>query len=236
MKPITLFISSAVLVSAVCLHSTADQPIFTLTTGVSKGADWVCYKYHPNLPQGVSFHALATSAGTVSITGDCIEDLTSSFVFASNSVTWTIDPNWSWTTCGRCWTEDYMYLAAEQPRLSANAPFFPEYRVPSSVVHTSEAGHTGEARYSWGDPMSTHVDEGLSRSGAFRFTFCRDDLDASGSIDGGDLGMLLAWWGASEVDGSLWFCSRMDFDNSGAIDGADLGILLAHWGDCAIPN
>lgn len=49
------------------------------------------------------------------------------------------------------------------------------------------------------------------------------DLDASGTVDGADLGALLALWGTAE-------CSA-DLDGNGIIDGADLGALLSAWGD-----
>lgn len=48
------------------------------------------------------------------------------------------------------------------------------------------------------------------------------DLDANGVVDGGDLGLLLAGWGTSDVD--------LDLDQSGIVDGGDLGLLLASWG------
>ncbi len=48
-----------------------------------------------------------------------------------------------------------------------------------------------------------------------------EDLDASGTVDGADLGMLLGGWGTSGVG---------DIDASGVVDGADLGRLLGAWG------
>lgn len=51
------------------------------------------------------------------------------------------------------------------------------------------------------------------------------DLDASGAVDGADLGALLAAWGPA---GGL---GPADFDRSGTVDGADLGHLLSAWGD-----
>ena len=47
------------------------------------------------------------------------------------------------------------------------------------------------------------------------------DLDGSGTVDGGDLGILLGNWGGSGVG---------DIDGSGLIDGSDLGMLLSAWG------
>lgn len=52
---------------------------------------------------------------------------------------------------------------------------------------------------------------------------CDADFDASGSIDGSDLGVLLASWGGPDGD----------LNGDGVTDGADLGDLLAAWGPCA---
>ena len=51
---------------------------------------------------------------------------------------------------------------------------------------------------------------------------CPADLDASGSVDGADLGAMLAAWGTATAD----------VDGDGTTDGADLGSLLASWGSC----
>lgn len=53
---------------------------------------------------------------------------------------------------------------------------------------------------------------------------CVADLDASGVVDGTDLGLLLGSWGAT---------GSADLDASGSIDGTDLGLLLGAWGPCA---
>ena len=52
---------------------------------------------------------------------------------------------------------------------------------------------------------------------------CVGDIDADDAVDGSDLGLLLAAWGAAG-DG--------DLDGSGSTDGVDLGLLLAAWGAC----
>jgi hypothetical protein len=53
---------------------------------------------------------------------------------------------------------------------------------------------------------------------------CVGDLDGNGSVDGADLGMLLAAWDSADP--------LADLDGSGLVDGADLGLLLGAWGDC----
>jgi hypothetical protein len=59
---------------------------------------------------------------------------------------------------------------------------------------------------------------------------CNDiDLNLNGIVDGGDLGILLAFWGT--VSPAF---PRADINRDGLVNGADLGILLAFWGPC--PN
>lgn len=50
------------------------------------------------------------------------------------------------------------------------------------------------------------------------------DLNGDGLVDGADLGLLLAAWGAVGGGGR-----SADLDASGVVDGADLGLLLAAW-------
>jgi DNA-binding beta-propeller fold protein YncE len=51
---------------------------------------------------------------------------------------------------------------------------------------------------------------------------CPADLDNNGSVDGVDLGILLASWGTPAGD----------LNGDARTDGADLGVLLAGWGPC----
>ena len=53
------------------------------------------------------------------------------------------------------------------------------------------------------------------------------DLDSSGTIDGADLGTLLANWGVVAAG------TPADIDGDGTVGGADLGLLLSFWGPCA---
>jgi hypothetical protein len=53
---------------------------------------------------------------------------------------------------------------------------------------------------------------------------CPADLDASGAVDGADLGRLLSAWGTPGASA--------DLDHDGAVNGADLGLLLSAWGAC----
>jgi len=57
---------------------------------------------------------------------------------------------------------------------------------------------------------------------------CNDiDLNLNGIVDGGDLGVLLAFWGP--VSPAF---PRADINRDGVVNGADLGIVLAFWGPC----
>jgi len=52
---------------------------------------------------------------------------------------------------------------------------------------------------------------------------CPSDLDASGFVDGADLGIFFASWSGG---------GDADLDGDGHVDGIDLGILLGDWGAC----
>lgn len=52
------------------------------------------------------------------------------------------------------------------------------------------------------------------------------DLDSSGVVDGGDLGVLLSSWGPLGTSSDR----RADTNNDGVVDGTDLGALLGAWG------
>jgi len=54
---------------------------------------------------------------------------------------------------------------------------------------------------------------------------CPGDLDATGVVDGADLGIVLGAWGECVE------CSA-DIDQNGAVNGADLAIVLGAWGAC----
>ncbi|MCA9285401.1 MAG: hypothetical protein KDA22_09315 [Phycisphaerales bacterium] len=78
------------------------------------------------------------------------------------------------------------------------------------------------------DPDTADTGSGtppLVDMGAYEFQVaapCVGDLDRNGTVDGADLGLLLAAWGTPGGD----------LDGSGSTDGADLGLLLAAWGGC----
>jgi hypothetical protein len=56
---------------------------------------------------------------------------------------------------------------------------------------------------------------------------CLPDLNGDGTVNGADLTMLLANWGACSS-----FECPFDLNGDFAVDGADLTILLAGWGPC----
>ena len=63
---------------------------------------------------------------------------------------------------------------------------------------------------------------GLENLGHVAAVGCHGDLDGDGSVDGRDLGLLLAQWGGGGAG---------DLDGSGVVDGADLAALLGEWGE-----
>jgi hypothetical protein len=54
------------------------------------------------------------------------------------------------------------------------------------------------------------------------------DLNPTGTVDGADLGALLAFWGP--VSAAF---PRADINRDGIVNGEDLGLLLANWGPCS---
>jgi formylglycine-generating enzyme required for sulfatase activity len=68
---------------------------------------------------------------------------------------------------------------------------------------------------------ATHPELGACR--------CAGDIVADGTVNGADLGTLLAYWGP-RTSGSFSIAS--DINGDGHIDGSDLGVLLANWGTC----
>ena len=59
---------------------------------------------------------------------------------------------------------------------------------------------------------------------------CIGDIDTDGTINGSDLGVLLAYWGPTTKAAASIAC---DLNVDGVVNGSDLGILLAYWGPCS---
>jgi formylglycine-generating enzyme required for sulfatase activity len=62
---------------------------------------------------------------------------------------------------------------------------------------------------------------------------CTGDIFADGIVNGGDLGVLLSYWGPTTASAAS---RRCDIDGNGVVNGADMGIVLAGWGPCASNN
>lgn len=56
---------------------------------------------------------------------------------------------------------------------------------------------------------------------------CLADVDGNGMVDGGDMGVLVAFWGTNDP--------HADVDDDGTVDGTDLQLILAAWGPCGDP-
>ena len=73
--------------------------------------------------------------------------------------------------------------------------------------------------------ISSTVDFAVGRFGYALDAACFGDLNGDGSVNGADLGILLAAWGPCRG------CAA-DLNDDGIVGGADLGLLLAAWGTC----
>ena len=62
--------------------------------------------------------------------------------------------------------------------------------------------------------------------GAVTICDCLADLAQDGSVNGGDLGMLLSAWGLTNAQGIG------DANHDGLVNGEDLSIVLSSWGAC----
>jgi hypothetical protein len=91
----------------------------------------------------------------------------------------------------------------------------------STVTNSVICGNSPSQYFGWGNTSGNCIEDSCT----ICFPPCPADIDSSGSVDGVDLGDLLANWGTPV---------GADLDHNGSVDGADLGILLAAWGPC--PN
>jgi hypothetical protein len=74
-------------------------------------------------------------------------------------------------------------------------------------------------------PLSATEIAALYSSGAP----CIGDIYIDNRVDGGDLGVLLSYWGPTTSNSASVAC---DLNRDGRVDGSDLGMLLANWGPC----
>ena len=58
---------------------------------------------------------------------------------------------------------------------------------------------------------------------------CVGDLNDDGSINGADLGLLIAGWGPCVDEDCIG-----DLNEDGTVNGADLGLMIASWGPCTV--
>jgi formylglycine-generating enzyme required for sulfatase activity len=157
-----------------------------------------------------------------------------------------VDCHWEWTN-GEAF--DFTNWAPGEPNCGYStervgslgtdwADLFDSYPVPSAIIEWSAdcnsdgivdygqilAGQLADAN-SNGIPdiceCATHPELGACR--------CAGDIVADGTVNGADLGTLLAYWGP-RTSGSFSIAS--DINGDARIDGSDLGVLLANWGTC----
>ena len=91
-------------------------------------------------------------------------------------------------------------------------------------------GRDDDAVFVWADDRSGDEDlygQNVSLDGVLGgSTACAEDLNGDGAVNGLDLGLFLAQWGA---------CSgacTADLTGDGVVNGADLGLLMVAWGTC----
>jgi hypothetical protein len=224
---------SLLLATSVCLIAHAAPPAFTFTTGMQRTSDWICDRYYPDLPKGQSLTVTATSDGTVSLTGTCTESASATVTFTRTAVKWSVVQDWG--GCGRC-TEGEG--GGQQPRISCNVPFYTEfiaYNMSANGSYSPNA-QTSWLYVPWELTCCLAAQQSISANGEMGITFCRADFDASGTIDGGDIGMMMLWWGASNENYTLYACTRMDLDEDLEIGASDLALLLLDWGECPTPD
>lgn len=98
--------------------------------------------------------------------------------------------------------------------------------LPPAVVRQALID-TGSPQQSGQYPASQHIGPRPDLLAALGLLdlLCVGDLDADGSVGGGDMGILLGSWGP------CLGCSA-DLNDDGWVDGADVGLLLGTWGSC----
>lgn len=118
-------------------------------------------------------------------------------------------------------------------------PANPVTRVRAGLEHTVSLRQDGTV-VAWGRPFegqlapvvpAGHRVTHIAANGNATFVATEPDAPASpnydlnddGSVDGSDLGLLLAMWGMPSPQAG-------DFNDDGSVDGADLGLLLSNWG------
>lgn len=165
-------------------------------------------------PDGVAIGSLATHYQIIGSSALVVED---AFVFAWN-------PESSFGV-GE--------LIAQQLDLSGT----PAWKQPIALC-TVPSGHarlTGlalgsQAIFAWEDDRSGNDDllgQNLNLDGTLGIN-CPADFNGDGLVDGADLNLLLASWGACPVDEPC----PADINHDGVVDGADLNSLLGAWGLC----
>jgi YHYH protein len=98
---------------------------------------------------------------------------------------------------------------------ATNTPVYP-YILGTTYYGVVPAGNTG--------PGGGHNTPGTGETvTTLTGGNCPADIDGSRTVDGADLGVLLANWGRG---------GGGDLNRDGVVDGADLGALLSAWGPC----
>jgi len=121
------------------------------------------------------------------------------------------------------WCGGLVYVEGGEIEVASEVPFWTH----KGDMHSDDGGYgsTPKLRHQW---HPWHHTLGSELIPEIRYTYCREDLDASGEIDMGDLSLLLF-----ELYKGI---PRCDFDESGEVDTGDLSWLLLNLGRCQVPD
>jgi hypothetical protein len=234
------FILAPFAMASLLSHALAMQPpTFSIhAEGKRTTAPWVCEASCPSqLCPDATAWMLASTTGEMTVGGSC-SDIEGVFELKGNVLHWEVIVDW-----GRCGPPgsciiETGYPQGPPPIIRCDRPFFASFWIGSGAADDAFGTSTGVLesppipRLFWGLWCWSGAC-GLN-GGSLAVTFTRSDFDASGSVDGTDLGTLMSCWGYSAPP-ELPF-GRLDLDSDGRIGGGDLGILLANWGPCDWPQ
>jgi len=155
-------------------------------------------------------------------------------------------------SCGGCFVwvtgEPWVYTnwLPGEPNNNPNEPYL-QYWQQSAGWNDMRADFTSTCICEWEADCNSDniVDYGQILSGALPDsnqngvldccenggTCCVGDIFRDGLVNGGDLGILLSYWGPVTSAPASQIC---DLNDDAMVNGGDLGILLANWGTC--PN
>lgn len=138
------------------------------------------------------------------------------------SFVWSVSATMTFTAPVAALDSDWLESGGTQPQGSSTRYFRTGESVQLQIASDADCEHEWVYRPCADQNSNGTCDEFETIAAAF------GDFDASGTVDGADLGSLLAAWGPVTPA-----TIRYDLNHDNAIDGFDLGLLLARWGQGA---